>query len=133
MFCKNAKRCAENMFSTTLLKGSLQKYWHLVYKSNEKFFAKILRRHLQKYWEVFCKYIERCSAKLLTRVPHFDTKWTTSLWKLKDMGGGFYKCFRKYFIAQETIDLNVSWPSNFFRKYVMAPPINFSFLFKAYL
>ena len=26
-----------------------------------------------------------------------------------------------------------TWPSNFFRKYVMVPPINFSFLFKAYL
>ena len=47
--------------------------------------------------------------------------------------GGFYKFFKKYFVAQETIDLNISWPSNFFRKYFMAPPINFSFLFKAYL
>ena len=26
-----------------------------------------------------------------------------------------------------------SWPSNFFKKYFMAPPINFSFLFNAYL
>ena len=47
--------------------------------------------------------------------------------------GGFYKFFKKYFVAQETIDLNTSWPSNFFRKYFMAAPINFSFLFKAYL
>ena len=47
--------------------------------------------------------------------------------------GGFYKFFKKSFLAQETIDLNISWPSNFFRKYFMAPPINFSFLFKAYL
>ena len=46
---------------------------------------------------------------------------------------GFYKFFKKNFVAQETIDLNISWPSNFFRKYFMAPPINFSFLFKAYL
>ena len=35
--------------------------------------------------------------------------------------GGFYKFFKKYFVAQETIDL------------IMAPLINFSFLFKAYL
>ena len=28
---------------------------------------------------------------------------------------------------------NFSLPSNFFRKYFMAPPINFGFLFKAYL
>ena len=48
-------------------------------------------------------------------------------------GKGFYKFFKKILVAQETIDLNISWPSNFFRKYSMAPPINFSFLFKAYL
>ena len=48
-------------------------------------------------------------------------------------GGGFYKFFKKNFVAHETIDPNISWPSNFFRKYFMAPPINFSFLCKAYL
>ena len=47
--------------------------------------------------------------------------------------GGFYKFLKKFFVAQETIDLNISWPSNFFEKYFMAPPINFSFLFKACL
>ena len=39
-------------------------------------------------------------------------------------GGGFYKFFKKFFVAQETIELNISRPSNFFRKYFMAPPIN---------
>ena len=47
--------------------------------------------------------------------------------------GGFSKFSKKIFVAQETIHLNISWPSNFFRKCFMAPPINFSFLFKAYL
>ena len=47
--------------------------------------------------------------------------------------GGCYEFFKKYFVAQETIDLNISWSGNFFRKYFMVPPINFSFLFKAYL
>ena len=47
--------------------------------------------------------------------------------------GGFYKFFKKFFVAQETIYLNISWPKDFFGKYFMAPPINFSFLFKAYL
>ena len=47
--------------------------------------------------------------------------------------GGFYKFFKKNFIAQETMDVNISWPSNFFRKCFMAPPFNFSFLSKAYL
>ena len=52
-------------------------------------------------------------------------------------GGGegeeFYKFFKKKFVAQETIHLNISRPSNFFGKYFMTLPINFSFLFKAYL
>ena len=52
---------------------------------------------------------------------------------LARLAGGFYQFFKNTFAAQETIDLNISWPSNFFRKYFMAPPINFSFLFKAYL
>ena len=52
---------------------------------------------------------------------------------LARLAGGFYKFFKNTFAAQETIDLNISWPSNFFRKYFMAPPINFSFLVKAYL
>ena len=49
-----------------------------------------------------------------------------------DFKGAYYKFFEKNFVAQETIDLNSSWPSNFFRKYFMALPINFSFLSKAY-
>ena len=47
--------------------------------------------------------------------------------------GGFYKFFKKYFVAQGTIDLNISWTSISFEKYFMAPPINFSSLFKASL
>ena len=31
------------------------------------------------------------------------------------------------------MELNISWPSSFFRKHFMGPPIKFSFLFKAYL
>ena len=44
-----------------------------------------------------------------------------------------FNFFKKKLMAQETKDLNISWPSNFFRKYFMASPINFSFLFKVYL
>ena len=47
--------------------------------------------------------------------------------------GGFYKYFKKIFVPLDTINLNISSPSNFFRKYFMTPAINFSFLFKAYL
>ena len=47
--------------------------------------------------------------------------------------GGFYKLFNENFVSQETIDLNISWPSNLFGKYFKAPNINFSFSVKAYL
>ena len=40
---------------------------------------------------------------------------------------------KKKFVPQETRDLNLSWPSNFFGRYFTGPPINFSFLFKIYL
>ena len=37
---------------------------------------------------------------------------------IKYVGGGaegFYKFFKKFFVAQETIELNISWRSSFFR------------------
>ena len=43
--------------------------------------------------------------------------------------GGFQTFFRKNFVAQGTIEINISWPSNFVKKYFMALPINFSFFF----
>ena len=49
---------------------------------------------------------------------------------IKYVGGKFVK---KNFVSQETIDVNISWGSNFLIKYFMASPINFSFLFEAYL
>ena len=54
---------------------------------------------------------------------------------IKYVGGGrgFYKFFRKHSVAQGTIELNISWLSNLFQKNVMLPPINVSFLSKAWL
>ena len=52
---------------------------------------------------------------------------------IKYVGGGrVFTNFSKKnkFVAQETIDLNISWTSNFFGKYFKGPSINFSFLFK---
>ena len=40
----------------------------------------------------------------------------------------FYKSFKIIFVAQETIDLNISCRSNVFGKYFMTSPISFSFL-----
>ena len=55
---------------------------------------------------------------------------------IKYVGGGL-DCFtnfsNKNFVVQQTIELNISWLSTFFRKYFMASPINFRFLFNAYL
>ena len=47
--------------------------------------------------------------------------------------GDFYKFFKKYFVAQGTIKLNISLPSNFVEKYFMDQDINFSFLYRAYI
>ena len=69
------------------------------------------------------------------KVLRLTNIWTLGVY-IKYVGGGtggFYKFFKKYFVAQDTIDLNILWPSYFFRKYFMASSINFSFLFKAYL
>ena len=54
---------------------------------------------------------------------------------IKYVGGAaeILQIFRKKIAAHDAVDLNISWPSNFFEKYFMAPPINFSFLFKAFL
>ena len=52
---------------------------------------------------------------------------------MQEKDGRLYNFFKKHFVAQETMDLNIPWPSNFFEKYFMAPPINFSCLFNAYL
>ena len=45
--------------------------------------------------------------------------------------GGFYKFFRKFFVAQETIDLNISCPVIFPEN--ISWPLPSIFLFKAYL
>ena len=47
---------------------------------------------------------------------------------IKYVGGGargFYKFFKKKFVAQETIGLNISWPSNFFQKIFHGPSHHF--------
>ena len=57
---------------------------------------------------------------------------------VKYVGGGWgteglTNFSKNIFVVQETIDLNISWPINFFGKYFMDPPMNFSFLFRAFL
>ena len=77
-------------------------------------------------------------GRLLSNVSNNETRGSVHSKGayIKYVGGegpeGFTN-FSKNFVAQETTDLNLSWPSSFLRKYFMAPPINFSFLFKAYL
>ena len=52
---------------------------------------------------------------------------------MQEGGGGsegFYQFFKKYFVSQRTMELNISWPSKCFEKNFMTPTINFSFSFK---
>ena len=84
---------------------------------------------LSLHWQ---KHIASCKAWSNAKLKKFLDKGAY----IKYVGGGageFYKFFKKFFVAQETIGLNISWPRNFFKKYFMAPPINYSFLLKAYL
>ena len=73
------------------------------------------------------------------KTPFLVCKKNTKEVYTKYVGGGgggvgrILKFFKKVFTAQETIDVNISWPSDFFKKYFMVPPTKISFLFKAFL
>ena len=72
--------------------------------------------------------------QMFSELKHSDTRNKGAYINYVGVGGeGFYKFPKKSFVEQETIDLHISWPSNFSRNYFIAPSINFSFLFKAYL
>ena len=75
-----------------------------------------------KIGEIIYEIYSKVTLKIRLLVPAVVRERTLSMWE--GGGGGFYKFFKKHFVAQETIDLNISWPSNFFRKYFMTPPIN---------
>ena len=65
-------------------------------------------------------------SELVKKVNAIHTTGTSDLVKgvyIQYVGGedgGFYKFFKKYFVTQGTVELNISWPSNFFKKYFMA-------------
>ena len=44
----------------------------------------------QKYWDLIWKNVEICSAKLLSWVSQSNTKWTTFLYKLRDLSASCY-------------------------------------------
>ena len=113
-----------------LIKQELEIYFRYV---DDKFF--ILTDFENDLQQFIAKVNEvHTSIKCDLSYPETQIHFSEIRERILSMGaGGFYKFFKKKFVAQETIDLNISWPSNFFRKYFMAPPINFSFLFKAYL
>ena len=80
----------------------------------------------------FCQLQQKLNQ--IQNKPHLKSKLSALSMQEERAGARrFYKFFKKKIIVQEIIDLNISWPSNFFRKYFMAPPIYFCFLFKAYL
>ena len=87
-----------------------------------------------------CKYVcnrER-GSQFKIKSPIFQKNKYSYLQKERTLRmhgrrGEVYKFLKKSFVAHEALDLNIPWHSNSFGKYFMAPPINFSFLFKAYL
>ena len=55
---------------------------------------------------------------------------------IKYVGGraeGIYKFFKNYIVDQGTVELNISWSSNFSDKIFHVLPLNFSFSFKSWL
>ena len=85
-------------------------------------------------WRYLTLTGDRTHASILLKVEKFILMIRVrNIPEITNEGPKFYKFSKKNFVAQETMDLNISWPCAFFRKYFMAPPINFSFLFKAYL
>lgn len=52
---------------------------------------------------------------------------------IQDGGLERFFIFSKNFESQRTVELNISCPSNFFKKHFIASAISFTFLFKAYM
>ena len=85
------------------------------------------------YFSLHCHHYSTFRMCLMNKVNQIDENFSylsddNKGAYIKYVGGGpggFYKFFRKFFATLETIDLNISWPINFFRKYFMGPPINF--------
>ena len=72
----------------------------------------VITKLLQSVTEVYYK------VRQVLQSATVITKWDVTMY-IKYVGGGtwgFYKFFKKSFVAQGTIELNISWPSNFFEK-----------------
>ena len=90
------------------------------------------KRAIQKTVEAMGDLIGNKTADKITSVSkELQSKNFSKRAHIKSVGGGSRGFYKKKLVSQETIDLNISWSSIFFRKYFMAPAINFSFLFKA--
>ena len=140
------KRCHKSPnFDTFGCSGENLPYSSCHFPNHKSFVLQIVH-HLSVSWKITfecscqisrnsCQFWKNKSVFL--QILHQSSRsWYIKEPYIKYVGGGvggFYKFFKKNFVVHETIDLNISSPSIFFRKYFMAPPINFSFLFKAYL
>ena len=91
------------------------------------------KRAIQKTAEAMGDLIGNKTADKITSVSkEFHSKNFSKRAPIKSVGGGVSRgSYKNELVSQETIDLNISWSSIFFRKYFIAPAINFSFLFKA--
>ena len=115
------ERCWTSVYATTAVRGVLLK------RCYDKFGR--IHKTASLFWCFLVNFAPTASdySSIISKGAYIKyVEWGKG-------AGGFYKFFKIFFVILETIDLNISWPTNFFRKYFMAPPINFSFLFKAYL
>ena len=84
-----------------------------------------------KYVLAFCTSFLKTDLNCVNR---FKNSFNKGVY-IRYVGGGrmTLQFFEKKFVAHENIGLNISRSSYFFGKYFMATPINFGFLFKAFL
>ena len=113
------------------------KSWNYFFKEANQYESSVLTNTncIREHQEILLSHSAGCLSKSVEKgklvLGNTNKKLLSKGAYIKNVGGGaggFYKFFKKYFVAQETIDLNISWPINFFRKYFMAPPILVSYL-----
>ena len=118
-FCKISK----NTYSNLILKVSTfyEKHWETLKKTPQ---PKLKQSHVKLLHSNFAWLLKNFYGITFYEKKSENRNQNKGAY-IKYVGrgtGGFYKFFRKFFIAQETIDLNISWPSNLFRKYFMPLP-----------
>ena len=104
----------------------------LISRISESAFAAALRLSRNSFALTF-RLVSSSSFAFLAGTSQWSSKGVCIKNVGGEGGGGFYKFSKKHFVAQGTVELNISWPSYLFKKYLIAPPINFCLAFKPWL